>query len=276
MHKTAWRAFSAAREHYREAVEKLGRDLPQLRALQQELVNRRTGPVYTIDTPVVYNSALDEVGPGDDITLILVADNPGRREQAVENRRYLVGPSGKIAEKFFRDHPGLGIDFRKNVIILNKTPIHTPRTAELRELYRLGDAAQQTAQKSRRGTAVKNSAFSKRAAESQEFMARLLLEFHQALAPIPVWITGYSEMKRGGVFEAYTSALRDLYGSASSQVRPFRRSDPAARRGELFFYRHFSMNQFTIDMRRQAAAGETVQETLDRIGKVYRRRVLGW
>jgi hypothetical protein len=276
MNKTAWRAFSAARDQYREAVEILRRDLPQLRALQQELINHRTGPAYTVDTPVVYNGALDDVGPGDDITLILVADNPGRREQAAENRRYLVGPSGKIAEKFFRDHPELGIDFRKNVIILNKTPIHTPRTAELRELYRLGDAAQSAAQKRRNGAAAKNSAFSKRAAESQELMARLLLEFHLALAPIPVWITGYSEMRRGGVFEAYTSALRDLYGPASPRSRPFRRSDPAARRAELFFYRHFSMNLFTIDMRRQAAAGETVQETLDRIGKVYRRRVLGW
>jgi hypothetical protein len=265
MNKTAWRAFSAARDHYRERVEKLGRDMPRLRALQQELVNRRAGPVYTVDTPVVYNGALDDVGPDDNITLILVADNPGRREQAAENRRYLVGPSGKIAEKFFRDHPELGIDFHKNVIILNKTPIHTPRTAELRELYRLGDAARPAAQKSPGGRVAKISAFTKRAAESQDCMARLLLAFHRALAPIPVWIIGYSEMRRGGVFEAYTNALRDLYEPA-----------PAARRGELFFYRHFSMNQFTIDMHRQTVAGETVQETLDRIGKVYRRRALGW
>jgi hypothetical protein len=215
------------------------------------LVNRRGGPVYTVETPVVYNGALDDVEPGYDIRLILVADNPGRREQAAENRRYLVGPSGKIAGKFFRDHPELNIDFRENVIILNKTPIHTPRTAELRELCRLGDA--------------QSPAFSKQAAESQVFMARLLREFHRALAPVPVWIIGYSEMKRGGIFEPYTKTLTDLY-------KPV----PAARNGELFLYRHFSMNQFTIDLRQQAAPGETAPETLDRIGRAYRRRVLGW
>jgi hypothetical protein len=261
MNKTAWRAFSAVRNQYREETEKLRRSLPKLRALQQELVNRRSGPAYTVETPVVYNRALDDVGPGDDIKLILVADNPGRREQAAENRRYLVGPSGKIADKFFREHPELGIDFRKNVIILNKTPIHTPRTGELRELCRLGDAARTGA---RKGVAV----FSVRAARSQELMARLLLAFHQALAPVPVWITGYSEMKQGGVFAAYTETLGSLYSAESPEAK--------ARREELFFYRHFSMNQFTIDLCRQAVPGETLEERLDRIGKAYRQRILGW
>jgi hypothetical protein len=259
MNKAAWRAFSAVRDQYREWTETLGRRLPKLRALQQELVNRRGGPVYTVETPVVYNGALDDVGPGGEIKLILVADNPGRREQAAENRRYLVGPSGKIAEKFFRDHPELGIDFRKNVIILNKTPVHTPRTADLRELCRLGDAA-------RRG--AKGGAFSARLAESQETMARLLREFHRALAPVPVWITGYSEMKRGGIFGPYTEALRRLYGPEAA-------AGPAPA-GELFIYRHFSMNQFTIDLRQQAAPGEALGEVLDRVGRVYRRRILGF
>jgi hypothetical protein len=255
MNQTAWRGFSAARDQYRESVEKLRRSLPKLRSLQQELVNRRSGGAYIVETPVVYNGALEDVGPGDEVKLILVADNPGRREQAAENRRYLVGPSGKIAEKFFRDHPELGIDFRKNTIILNKTPIHTPRTAELRELCRLGDGARK-----------EGGAFSARVAASQELMARLLREFHRALAPVPVWITGYSEMKKGGIFAAYTKALGDLYGP----------EEPEARRGELLFFRHFSMNQFTIDLFQQAAAGEGLGETLDRIGKAHRRRVLGW
>jgi hypothetical protein len=259
MTKTAWRAFSAAREHYREETEKLRQSLPKLRALQQELVDRRSGPAYAVETPVVYNRALDDLGPHDDIKLILVADNPGRREQAAENRRYLVGPSGKIADKFFRDHPELGIDFRKQAIILNKTPIHTPRTGELRELCRLGDAA-----------GAGKGSFSDRAARSQELMARLLLEFHAALAPVPVWITGYSEMKKGGVFEVYTETLGRLYGPESPQT------PAAARREDLFFYRHFSMNQFTIDLSRQALPGETLRASLDRIGKAYRRRILGW
>jgi hypothetical protein len=269
METKTWRKFSAARDQYREEVEKLRRSLPKLRALQQELVNRRGGPAYVVETPVVYNSALDDVAPGDEIKLILVADNPGRREQAAENRRYLTGPSGKIAEKFFREHPELNINFRKNVIILNKTPVHTPRTADLRELRRLGDGPeprQGGAKKSGR----KTPAFSERLAESQEFMARLLLEFHRAFAPVPVWIIGYSEMKPGGIFEPYTKTLGDLYGPESQNAAP------AARSAELFFFRHFSMNQFTIDLHRQAAPGEPLAETLSRIGRAYRLRVLGW
>jgi hypothetical protein len=89
-----------------------------------------------------------------------------------------VGPSGKIAEKFFRDNPSLNIDFRKNVIILNKTPVHTPRTVELKELCKRGGAVLETA-----------------LAESQRLMARLLLEFHRAFAceagtALPVWKNG--------------------------------------------------------------------------------------
>jgi hypothetical protein len=239
----AWKKFAAARDRYRESVEQLSRGLPNLGRIQQKLADTRSGPSYTVETPVVYNQALDETGPGDDIKLILVADNPGRREQAAENRRYLVGPSGKIAERFFREEPSLGIDFRTNVLILNKTPIHTPRTAELRELCRLG-----------------GDALTEALAQSQVTMAGILGEFYRALAPVPVWVTGYSEMKKRGIFEVYTEALKN---------------PPAVPHEALFFYRHFSMNQFTIDLRKQARRGETTARTLERIGTAYRERVLG-
>jgi len=248
MTHTAWNRFIKAREHYREGLEKLNRDLPDLRVLQQRLVDNRS-PSYTVETPIVYNTAIDDIQKDSDIRLILVADNPGRREQASENRRYLVGPSGKIAEKFFRDNPSLKIDFRKNVIILNKTPIHTPRTVELKELCALG------------GTALK-----KALDESQRLMARLLFEFHIALSygnekPVPVWITGYSEMKKTGVFAAYTNELKTIYNK-SELVKT------------LFLYRHFSMNQFTIDLKRQTASGESAARALKRIGAAYRRNFL--
>jgi hypothetical protein len=252
LNHAAWKQFTKARNHYRAEIEKLILELPRLKTIQQKLINSRT-PSYTVETPIVYNSALDDVQPDSEIRLILVADNPGRREQMAENRRYLVGPSGKIAEKFFRDHPSLGIDFRANVIILNKTPIHTPRTVELKELCKLGGAALETA-----------------LAHSQRIMARLLLEFQRALAcgtptcgngKVPVWICGYSEMKKGGVFEAYTQELKTLYGGADLEE-------------SVFLYRHFSMNQFTIDLKQQAVKGETLEKTLERIGKAYRKKFL--
>jgi hypothetical protein len=248
VNKKTWNSFTAVREQYRAAVEELAEKLPQLRKIQQKLVNRRTGPVYTVETAVVYNHALDEIDPKDDIKLILVADNPGRREQAAENRRYLVGPSGKIAEKFFRDNPELGIDFRKNVLILNKTPIQTPRTAELKELCRLGGPALTEALR-----------------DSQLTMVRILGEFCRCLKEAPVWIIGYSEMKQGGIFEPYTRALGELAASKTAG-RPLRE--------RLFFYRHFSMNQFTIDLHRQALPKETLPDALNRIGAAYRERIL--
>ncbi|MCL2193176.1 MAG: hypothetical protein FWB78_07260 [Treponema sp.] len=248
MNSTIWDRFAKTREYYRNEIERMWKNLPELQAIQQKLVDSRS-PTYQVETPIVYNGSLDDVNRDDEIRLILVADNPGRREQAAENRRYLVGPSGKIAEKFFRDNPVLNIDFRKNVIILNKTPIHTPRTVELRELCKLGGISIETA-----------------LAESQRLMVRLLVEFQQAFAcendtVLPVWLTGYSEMKKGGVFEVYTNELKNIYGTTAP--------------GEtIFLYRHFSMNQFTIDLKRQALPGEALTQTLERIGTVYRQRFL--
>jgi hypothetical protein len=254
MKDTVWNQFQKARNHYRREVKKLILKMPELQAIQQKLVNSRS-PSYPVETPIVYNSALDDINHNSEIRMILVADNPGRREQMAENRRYLVGPSGKIAEKFFRDNPSLNIDFRAHVIILNKTPVHTPRTAELKELCRLGGASLETALN-----------------DSQRFMAQILREFHQALSPensfscengpaLPVWITGYSEMKKGGIFETYTNELKSLYsGTAMGNA--------------LFLYRHFSMNQFTIDLNRQRYKGEPRNKTLRRIGTAYRKRFL--
>ena len=256
MTKTVWNKFIKARDRFRKETEELALALPKLKNIQQEFADSRAdgkNSSYIVETPVVYNSALDEITAGDEIKLILAADNPGRREQAAENRRYLVGPSGKIAKKFFNDNPALGIDFLKNVIILNKTPIHSPRTVELRELCRI------EAQTARRPSGLSIAAALEK---SQKTMAALLLEFHNALC-VPVWITGYSEMKKGGIFEVYTETIKNLYAPREQMYK------------QIFFYRHFSMNQFTIDLKQQACSGESIAESLERIGAAYRERILG-
>jgi hypothetical protein len=252
LERGSWEKFKKARRKFRHLTDELTEALPGLKNIQQKLADTRTegkNSAYKVETPVVYNTALDEITSDSQIKLILVADNPGRREQAEENRRYLVGPSGKIARNFFHGNPPLGIDFSKNVIILNKTPIHTPRTNELKELCRIaaetGDASI---------PAVLD--------ESQKKMASLLLDFQIAL-DTPVWITGYSEMKKGGIFEAYTQALKDLYIKKEDMYR------------QILIFRHFSMNQFTIDLKQQALHGESVVKSLERIGEAYRKRILG-
>ena len=250
MNTITWNKFKKARGCFCSYVKMLSESLSNLKNIQQELINNRSDgktPAYTVDTPVVYNRALDDITVNDEIKLILVADNPGRREQTAENRRYLTGPSGKIADKFFTDNPALGIDFKKNVIILNKTPIHSPRTVELRELCRM-DPDKFTIK-----TAVE---------ESQKIMSSLLLEFHEAFV-CPVWITGYSEMRKGGIFGIYTENLKKMYTDKKELIN------------KLFIYRHFSMNQFTIDLKQKALPEETVRKSLKRIGADYRYRILG-
>jgi hypothetical protein len=257
MTRFTWNEFVKARDCFRSAAEEIAHSLPELRDIQQKLADSRSDGknLYKVETPVVYNTALDNVSIKDEIKLILVADNPGRREQALENRRYLVGPSGKIAGKFFRDNPVLGINFHKNVIILNKTPLHSPRTIELRELCRME-------------AETGSSNIAKAVEESQKLMAEILFEFHQALTipdvknPVQVWITGYSEMKKKGIFETYTTVLKKLY------------SDTPLNK-QLFIFRHFSMNQFTIDLKQQSLPEETTAKVLKRIGTVYRKKILG-
>lgn len=241
-------SFCECRNRFREIAQSVRDALPCLQNLQQRLVDSRDGPRYHVDTPVVYNESLDDVNEAADIRLILVGDNPGRREQAAENRRYLVGQSGKIAEAFFRNEKSLSIDFRKNVIILNKTPVHTPRTVGLKELCKLGGEK------------------TKRVIDgSQKMMAGLLADFYAALR-VPVWICGYSEMKKRGIFEPYTDALQDL-------IR-----DGTLDRNDVFLYRHFSMNQFTIDLRKKSppnASAQCAAETLRQTGTDYRKKILG-
>ncbi len=250
MDKNSWDSFCKIREAYKGYVFYLSESVPALASVQKRLISQRPGGAFPLDTSVVYNHSLDDVDQADQIKLILVADNPGRREQEAGNRRYLVGPSGKLADTFFKNHGELGIDFKKNVIILNKTPIHTPRTGDLKDLIQLG------------GPEVERAVV-----DSQGAMAAFIRDFHRALTPdqgepLPLWIIGYSEL--GKLFAPFTRALTTLYPPEDPQ-----------RKG-IYLFRHFSMNQFTVDLRRQRKEGESVKEALERLGSRYRQNIFGW
>jgi hypothetical protein len=243
-------AFVKARDHFRDYAAALAQNAPRLQELLTALVDADYSGKYTVVRPVVYNESLDAVTATDTIKIILVGDNPGRREQ--ETGRYLIGPSGKLAENFFRAHPALGIDFRKNVLILNKTPIHTPRTADLKKVVVPSLLAAPPE--------IGNMAALIR--QSQREMVAILHRFYAALRPVKVWIVGYSEMRKGGLFAAYTNALFDTL--------------PAE---DIFLYRHFSMNQFLIDYNDKAkrfalpAGPDGEWEVLRAIGEHYRDQI---
>lgn len=225
---------------------------PWLASLQEELRLQLGYEDYRIETPVVANAALDEVTAASEPAYILVADNPGKKEQLERNRRYLVGQSGKLAEGWFRRE--LGLDFRRDVIIVNKTPLHTPKTAELRRLLAIAGA---------RSPSLR-AELSALLEESQRWMAGMAWELQTALG-LPLWISGYGELGAKGLFSAYAAELGRLHAAA-----------PAGRRGEVLLFRHFSMNQFAIEMRQKRVPGRPLGEELSRIGEENRRRVLGW
>lgn len=240
--------FCTIRDEFKDYVNELSRRASSwLRPLQEELRLLQGYSDYSVETPVVYNRALDDVRPEDDIRCIIVADNPGKNEQRENNQRYLVGQSGKLARGWFKSE--LGLDFGRQTVILNKTPIHTPKTAELRFLRRL--AGQRLEE------------LDALLAESQIKMAQLAFQMH-AYLDCYLWISGYGELAHRGFFKPWADALSELYANAPDELK----------RAVLVF-RHFSMNQFSIEFKnfQTDLAGF---EKLEVIGQANRKRILGW
>lgn len=250
MKPAQYAAVETLRGDFAALVDELGSRLRGLGKLQERLRLELGYDDYRIETPIVYNSALDEVGAEDRIDWILVADNPGKKEQLAINKRYLVGQSGKLAEGFFRNR--LGVDFRKEVLILNKTPVHTPKTAELRRLLALADEA------------GRGGPFREAFVESQGRMAAMARELHGATDSV-LWISGLGELGPKGLFRPYAEALEKAYRGA-----PRRLLD------RVWLFRHFSMNQFAIEVKKGADPAKPLLEELERLGLANRRRVLGW
>ena len=208
----------------------------------------------------MYNSALDDIQKADDIRIILIGDNPGKDEQLACNRRYLVGQSGKIADGFFRKNPELNIDFRKNVLILNKTPLHTAKTKELALIIKEG-----------------NPLFAEIIRESQVWFARATVRLHRALYdaddtgnPCKLWLIGYAELRERGLFSVYRDTLNSAYAEcpAPSSGRPNCAS-------QVFVFQHFSMNRFLIDLKERADSSLSLAKNIEQVGLAHRKDILG-
>ncbi|MEI6386742.1 MAG: hypothetical protein WCQ50_08910 [Spirochaetota bacterium] len=251
MKASAYSVFSELRGEFRGRVSAWQKAVPALASLQDELCVEMGHDDYRIENPVVYNEALDEITETDEPAFVLVADNPGKNEQLSKNRRYLVGQSGKLAEGWFRRE--LGLDFRRDVIIINKTPVHTPRTAELGKLLAIAD---------RRGSGTRRD-LEALLRESQVEMARIAHRMHGALG-VPLWISGYGELGPRGLFRIYADELTKAY------------ADTPGLQEEVLLFRHFSMNQFAIEMKQKRDPELPLRAELARIGKGNRQRILGW
>ena len=262
-----WRSFTQFKADFSKKTAEWYRRIESaglteaLRALQKKAAERDGIPPYSLDTQIVYNRSIDAIKKEDEIKIILVGDNPGKDEQLERNRCYLVGQSGKIADGFFRKNPELGIDFRKNVLILNKTPLHTAKTKELALLIKEGPPL------------VADIIL-----ESQIWFAEATAMLHRALCSssaearnqcsCELWLVGYAELRPKGLFVPYRDALNAAYADCLQEA-----SGAASR---IFVYQHFSMNRFLIDLKEKSQPELTLKENLRRTGLFHRKEILGW
>lgn len=212
--------------------------------LQMQARDNDKVPEYPIENSIVYNTDLDKISSETEISLIVVGDNPGKNEQLSVNCRYLVGQSGKIAQGFFQKNPELKIDFRKNVLILNKTPVHTAKTKEL--LY----------------LCSQNEELKNLIKSSQIWMANQTAKLQKKLQ-IPIWIVGYGEIKEKGIFDSYRQELLKEYNDKNIE--------------NIFVFQHFSMNRFLIDLKEwqqlNENSGKKLSENLNSLGTFHRKRI---
>ena len=255
-----WKIFCDFKNDLKKMVTKWQELFPNLKDLQKQAAIIAKTPDYPFETPIVYNLALEEISKNDEIKLIVIGDNPGKDEQLAKNNKYLVGQAGKIAEGFFNRNESLGIDFRKNVIILNKTPIHSAKTSQLKTIARLGGE--------------KISEFIK---ESQIWMAKRTAQLHiemnnQILQEnqTELWLVGYSELKEKGLFLNYRDELKKFY-SADDKSR--------SNWQKVFVFQHFSMNRFTIDLKNYIEKKfdnyKIDREILHELGQIHRTEIFG-
>lgn len=233
MTKEQFAALEKFRDEYKKKCDEWSALAPQLIPLQKAAAKDDT-PDYPIETPVVYNTALDAIRQNDDIKIIVIGDNPGKDEQLAKNQKYLVGQAGKIAQGFFARHPSLGVDFRKNAIILNKTPVHSAKTKHLKFI------------------AAQNASARDLILQSQLWLAKKTSELAAGVGA-QIWLVGYAELKDKGIFAPYRDKLKEAAiackpkSAAALKLQTGQKA--AAVWDALFVFQHFSMNRFLIDLR---------------------------
>lgn len=251
MTESQWKCVENFKNDFKSKITTWNQYKTILASLQKQAAQKAKTPEYPIETPVVYNKALDVIKGEDEIKLIVIGDNPGKNEQLAKNQKYLVGQAGKIAEGFFKRNAELEIDFRKNVIILNKTPIHSAKTAQLKAIAREG------------GRQIEQLIL-----ESQLWMAQATANLLENLnkygkTKTQLWLVGYSELKPSGIFEPYKAELKKTCGQQTWK--------------NVKVFQHFSMNCFTKDLNsfKNENPKKTLKELLDELGTKHRKEIFG-
>lgn len=269
MTEKQWRIFSDFRNSFKlkcdewtEKAEKLN-----ITALVQEACKKDTPP-YAHETPVVYNNALDDITEKSEIRYIVVGDNPGKDEQLLKNNRYLVGQSGKLGERFFRMTDELKADFRQNVIILNKTPVHTAKTNHLRFLCREDLRVAELINESQKWMAQSTAKLHIGLAEGVS-VAKEISQLENAASVPELWLVGYAELKKNGIFSLYRDTLSSCYENGDGAETDAWQ--------HVMAFQHFSMNRFTIDLNTKLKENplESTKNILFALGALHRKEIFG-
>ena len=251
-----WECFNKFRNTFKDMVTQWNNQAKSLILVQEKAMEFFKNVDYELQTPIVYNTALDEITQNDEIKLIVIGDNPGKDEQLTKNQKYLVGQAGKLGNSFFKNHDELGIDFRKNVIILNKTPIHSAKTNQLKKFATFGGKEIEDLLK-----------------ETQIWMAQETAKLHQKLLQgsenkdFPqLWLVGYSELKEKGIFTDYKNELKKQYQTSEEAKNAW---------ANVFVYQHFSMNRFSIDLKEFSTENKNLdlKTQLKTLGKKHKDEI---
>lgn len=195
----------------------------------------------------VFNERLLKQEPTD-IRYILIGDNPGKEERKV--REYFVGGAGMTARLFFERY--LVKDFDRQVLCLNKTPIHTNVTAGL-------------------GSLLENKQALIR--DSQTYMANLAYTLHKQLQK-PVVVCGFGDCRASGKYRGERWPLRLEQPKIGTYFFNQLRENFRDSAEQLYLVKHFSHDKFFEDFNIQAYWNDPEGRFLE-IGSQYRRELLG-
>lgn len=275
MNEQQWNYFCNFREDFKNKISEWGLRIPELKELQKAAAISAKTPPYEFQTPVVYNRDLDKISRNDQIKLIVIGDNPGKDEQLAVNNRYLVGQAGKIAEGYFKRNPELQIDFRKNVIILNKTPVHSAKTAQLKIMAKSGG-------KKMVDLLLETQLWM---AEQTANLQKNLQNFSDMENPGPeLWLVGYSELKNKGIFIPYRNELKKNFekaerGQTSNEMNTTggQTSLYLPSWNSVYIFQHFSMNRFSIDLQEyinnEKLGDRPLIENLHALGTLHKNQI---
>jgi hypothetical protein len=199
----------------------------------------REWPAKYPGIPFVWNRELDpyveEPARLQELRWILCSDNPGVEEAKLGCFLAPTGRSGREARKVIAE---AGHDWNRQVIVLNKSVIHTPKTADLKAL---------PAEPIR---------------ETERFMAQIILDLLRE-TKADLWVIGF-----GGVDAREPGWPRRLRGRdafPSSFVMPHfwaaLKEGGAPFADRIFISKHFSHGQFAMEMK-QFPATWTLRQKL--------------